>query len=175
MKKAASAGNITAACFLVRDFKEKNADIVRLATLSVLSEDFVNADGVKPERPFVGCRLDEDYQTWKKKIETLSTADLKRMTELWKRYVAENRFPEKLADIYAIGIFLGRQLKQPVDDFLYKATVLGSLDALLELYDFFAGKNYPLYQKRLREIALANYKLTPRQKVRLGLLKLVNV
>ena len=97
------------------------------------------------------------------------------MSELWQRYAAENRFPEKLADIYAINIVLGKKLGQQVDDLLYKATALGSLDALLDLYDFFTEKNYPLYQKRLREIAMANYKLTPRQKVRLGLLKLVNV
>ena len=175
LKTAAIAGSITAAYFLVRDFGEKNPEIIKLANLSVLSENFVNADGVKPERPFAQCRPDEDYKIWKEKIETLSPADIKRMSELWLRYAAENRFPEKLADIYAINIVLGKKLGQQVDDLLYKATALGSLDALLDLYDFFTEKNYPLYQRRLREIAMANYKLTPRQKVRLGLLKLVNV
>ena len=174
LKNAAVAGSVTAAYFLVRDFGEKNIDILKRANLSVLSENFVNADGIKPERPFVQCRLDEDYKTWKEKIEKLSPTDVKRMSELWQRYAAENRFPEKLADIYAINVVLGKKLNQKVDDLLYKATALGSLDALLDLYDFFTEKNYPLYQRRLREIAIANYKLTPRQKVRLGLLKLVN-
>ena len=174
LKKAAVAGSITAAYYLVRDFKENNTTITKLANLSVLSENFINADGKKPERPFIQCKLDEEYKIWKERIETLSNADLKRMDELWKRYAAENRFPEKLADIYAISILLGKKLNQKTDDLLYKATALGNLDALLDLYDFFAEKNYTLYQRRLREIALANYKLTPRQKVRLGLLKLVN-
>ncbi|MBO4632105.1 MAG: hypothetical protein J5858_09300 [Lentisphaeria bacterium] len=173
LKQAAASGNVTAAYFLVSDFGKKEEQIVRMSELSALSENFINADGVKPERPFAKCRLEESCKVLKEKIETLSPAELKKMENLWSRYAAENRFPEKLADIYAIIGSLNKKQGSESDKILYKAAVLGSLDALLDLYDFFAEKNYPLYQKRVREIALANYKLTPRQKVRLGLLKLV--
>ena len=174
LKQAATAGNVTAAYFLVADFGEKDARTVKQASLSVLSENFLNADGLKPERPFVKCRVDETYTALKEKINTLSPKELNEMENLWERHAAENRFPEKLSDIYAIIGLLNKKPGGKSDKALYKAAALGGLDALLDLYDFFAEKNYPLYQKRVREIARANYKLTPRQKVRLGLLKLVN-
>ena len=175
LKRAAAAGNMTAAYFLVRDLDEKSEEIRELAESSALSGSFVAENGIRPEARFFKALREEDGKTLAEAIKKLSQTEAKRLSGLWRRAAAENRSPEKLADIYAIGSVIDQAAGMKVEDLLYKATALGNLDALLDLYDLFAEKNYPVYQKRLREIALANYKLTPRQKARLGLLKVVNV